>query len=340
MATPPRSPSLVATAFSEIDYFDFPATTIPARTPSPTHTPARTRASNRVLRSSSAFVPSSSQRPQTGSSSLHARILTRTRARSELHEPGPPPTQLEPDSETEDEDDPRFTMASPSRPSLADGNTEVQYHPIAGPSRPRRLSDLYEATHPSAMNESTSDVVEIDALPATSTTERRRKRRRVDPAPTNASRDSSPEVEMIILPGEASTSTSQAASFSQLPTSPTSHPQPKDDPHSKPHLFPARPPTPPPIPSRPEPLANFNCPICFTPPVRATLMPCGHVCCGECLFTSVKTMQRRNTYNPDATGREARGGAARCPVCRAEIGGWDGKGGGVIGLVPHVVAVV
>lgn len=27
----------------------------------------------------------------------------------------------------------------------------------------------------------------------------------------------------------------------------------------------------------------------------------------------------------------------RCPVCRAEISKWDGKGGGVIGLKPRAV---
>jgi hypothetical protein len=62
---------------------------------------------------------------------------------------------------------------------------------------------------------------------------------------------------------------------------------------------PPRPPTPPPVPSRAQPLAEYNCPICFCPPTRATLMPCGHVCCGECLFTAVKTTQRRNTYVVD-----------------------------------------
>jgi hypothetical protein len=68
-------------------------------------------------------------------------------------------------------------------------------------------------------------------------------------------------------------------------------------------------PTPPSVPSAPEPLASFTCPVCFSPPTRATLMPCGHVCCGECLFASVKTMQRRNTYAPDA---QAGATTARC----------------------------
>ncbi|EPQ53917.1 hypothetical protein GLOTRDRAFT_94341 [Gloeophyllum trabeum ATCC 11539] len=78
-----------------------------------------------------------------------------------------------------------------------------------------------------------------------------------------------------------------------------------------------------------EPLSAFNCPICFCPPTHATLTPCGHVCCGECLFTAVKTALART------------GGVmmndARCPVCRASLPGWDGKGGGVIGLKPRTV---
>lgn len=42
-----------------------------------------------------------------------------------------------------------------------------------------------------------------------------------------------------------------------------------------------------------EPLATYTCPICFFPPTNATLTPCGHICCGPCLFTAVKaTMQR------------------------------------------------
>ena len=43
-----------------------------------------------------------------------------------------------------------------------------------------------------------------------------------------------------------------------------------------------------------EPLATYTCPICFFPPTNATLTPCGHVCCGQCLFTAVKATMRRN----------------------------------------------
>ena len=46
--------------------------------------------------------------------------------------------------------------------------------------------------------------------------------------------------------------------------------------------------------STPEPLSAYTCPICFSPPTNATLTPCGHICCGQCLFTAVKSTIRRN----------------------------------------------
>ncbi|KAK1227077.1 hypothetical protein PQX77_009910 [Marasmius sp. AFHP31] len=73
-------------------------------------------------------------------------------------------------------------------------------------------------------------------------------------------------------------------------------------------------------------LADYTCPICFSPPTNATLTPCGHICCGPCLFAAVKSsMKRAQMAGPEDAG-------ARCPVCRATIPGWDGRGGGVIGL--------
>ncbi|KIY42988.1 hypothetical protein FISHEDRAFT_63022 [Fistulina hepatica ATCC 64428] len=85
------------------------------------------------------------------------------------------------------------------------------------------------------------------------------------------------------------------------------------------------------VPTPPSPteelpsLSEYQCPICFFPPTNATLTPCGHVCCGSCLFTAVKTTMRRNAnvMQPVQT---------QCPVCRAVIPGWNGRGGGVIGL--------
>ncbi|KAJ7666976.1 hypothetical protein DFH06DRAFT_253961 [Mycena polygramma] len=89
-------------------------------------------------------------------------------------------------------------------------------------------------------------------------------------------------------------------------------------------------PSPPPSRPEPEPLSAYSCPICFFPPTNATLTPCGHVCCGACLFTAVKTMAQRGAMLPEAS-------VARCPVCRAQIPGWDGRGGGVIGLKVRAV---
>ncbi|KAF5325345.1 hypothetical protein D9619_010081 [Psilocybe cf. subviscida] len=93
----------------------------------------------------------------------------------------------------------------------------------------------------------------------------------------------------------------------------------------------SRPPSPPkdPKPTR-EPLSAYTCPICFGAPTNATLTPCGHICCGACLFAAVKaTMSRAALSGP--VGPEGRP-EARCPVCRAVIPHWDGKGRGVIGL--------
>lgn len=81
-----------------------------------------------------------------------------------------------------------------------------------------------------------------------------------------------------------------------------------------------------PTPSPPQentPLSSHTCPICFYPPRYAVLTPCGHILCGECLFEAVSTSQARQLGpRPEA----------QCPVCRATLEGWDGKGGGVIGL--------
>ncbi|KAN0132960.1 hypothetical protein V8E53_009325 [Lactarius tabidus] len=92
-------------------------------------------------------------------------------------------------------------------------------------------------------------------------------------------------------------------------------------------------PLPPPasLPPEPEPLHTYACPICFASPTNATLTPCGHIMCGECLFTAVGSAAARMGIVSLA---------ARCPVCRAPIPLWDGRGGGVIGLQPRVVITI
>jgi len=54
-------------------------------------------------------------------------------------------------------------------------------------------------------------------------------------------------------------------------------------------------PLPPPTsrPPEPEPLHTYACPICFASPTNATLTPCGHIMCGECLFTAVGSAAAR-----------------------------------------------
>lgn len=48
--------------------------------------------------------------------------------------------------------------------------------------------------------------------------------------------------------------------------------------------------------AQPELLSEYTCPICFSPPTNATLIPCGHVCCGSCLFMAVKSSIKRGAY--------------------------------------------
>jgi len=84
----------------------------------------------------------------------------------------------------------------------------------------------------------------------------------------------------------------------------------------------------------PTALSAFTCPICFCPPENATLTPCGHVMCGKCLFNAVKAARQRHAglYGREGLAPDGTRNEAVCPVCRAPIVGWDGRGGGVIGL--------
>ncbi|EIW83569.1 hypothetical protein CONPUDRAFT_135395 [Coniophora puteana RWD-64-598 SS2] len=108
-----------------------------------------------------------------------------------------------------------------------------------------------------------------------------------------------------------------------IPSSPQSMMSPASV--GKSHL--AKPRSAEPISSQAEPLTSYTCPVCFGAPTNATLTPCGHIMCGSCLFAAVKA-----TLHRSAVVAMDRAPQARCPVCRAEIPGWDGRGGGVIGL--------
>jgi hypothetical protein len=80
-------------------------------------------------------------------------------------------------------------------------------------------------------------------------------------------------------------------------------------------------------------ISEYQCPICFSPPTRACMTRCGHVMCGQCLFSAVKAAKQRHfRLYGRGPGPDGEGKLSRCPVCRAVMKGWDGKGGGVIGL--------
>ncbi|PVF96920.1 hypothetical protein CPB86DRAFT_735786 [Serendipita vermifera] len=81
-------------------------------------------------------------------------------------------------------------------------------------------------------------------------------------------------------------------------------------------------------------IQEYTCPICFSPPTNACVTLCGHVMCASCLFSSVRAAKQRFVTHPFESGPNARNERknARCPVCRAIMKGWDGKGAGVIGL--------
>ncbi|KAJ3791739.1 hypothetical protein GGU11DRAFT_804061, partial [Lentinula aff. detonsa] len=65
------------------------------------------------------------------------------------------------------------------------------------------------------------------------------------------------------------------------------------------------------------------------------MTPCRHVACGPCLFTAVKTALRGESMMMGGAMRDE--GGPRCPICRALIQGWDGKGGGLVWTVVQVV---
>ncbi|KAH8118187.1 hypothetical protein DFH11DRAFT_1572877 [Phellopilus nigrolimitatus] len=148
------------------------------------------------------------------------------------------------------------------------------------------------------------------------------------PSRPRTQRNSAEDIEIILLPDEIQAQAQ--ASSSRITTSPASSVS------SSPVILvapaPVRAPLPPLTAPKSEPLASYACPICFSPPTNATLTPCGHICCGECLFTAVRTALERG-----ATMMTREPIVARCPVCRATLKGWDGRGGGVIGLKPRTI---
>jgi len=78
-------------------------------------------------------------------------------------------------------------------------------------------------------------------------------------------------------------------------------------------------------------LGEYNCPICFCPPTNPCLTPCGHVMCGQCLFSAVKANLKRAGV-PYAGPRGNAANPPRCPMCRSPLPKWDGQGRGIIPL--------
>jgi hypothetical protein len=64
-------------------------------------------------------------------------------------------------------------------------------------------------------------------------------------------------------------------------------------------------------PTRPpaDPLSDYTCPICFSAPTNATITPCGHICCGSCLFAAVKAGIQRAGMEHHPGGNRGRGAA-------------------------------
>ena len=56
-----------------------------------------------------------------------------------------------------------------------------------------------------------------------------------------------------------------------------------------------------------DPLSDYTCPICFSPPTNATITPCGHICCGSCLFAAVKAGIQRSGMEHHPGGNRGRG---------------------------------
>ncbi|KAF8529897.1 hypothetical protein JB92DRAFT_2695503 [Gautieria morchelliformis] len=94
-------------------------------------------------------------------------------------------------------------------------------------------------------------------------------------------------------------------------------------------------------PATPPPsnlLSSHTCPICFSTVTNACLTPCGHVLCGACLFAAVKSNIKRALEATTSTGGDRT--PARCPVCRAVLKDWDGKGRGIIPLKIRTVVAL
>ncbi|EAU85088.2 hypothetical protein CC1G_08061 [Coprinopsis cinerea okayama7 len=94
-------------------------------------------------------------------------------------------------------------------------------------------------------------------------------------------------------PGSSTTAGGSSSTVSSAPDD-TNSSSNAPDPANPPPVSPTKPESS--TESQPDSLSSYTCPICFYPPTNATLTPCGHICCGECLFAAIKTTLKRNEH--------------------------------------------
>ncbi|KAL5485875.1 hypothetical protein ACEPAI_6918 [Sanghuangporus weigelae] len=204
-----------------------------------------------------------------------------------------------------DDEDQSYVQSPTSSPFSSEGYLPPEMSPSRpSPKRKRRVAPSKRANKRRKLNNSQASEVNTDPGAGPST---------LPPTSTQVT-SSEPDVEIIRLPGEPTINGIYEVESSSPLVTPKAATSASAAAASS------------------EPLVEYTCPICFSTPTNATMTPCGHVCCGECLFTAVRsTLQRA----PPMPAQEPN--VARCPVCRATINGWDERGGGVIGLKPRSI---
>ncbi|EKM77934.1 hypothetical protein AGABI1DRAFT_129725 [Agaricus bisporus var. burnettii JB137-S8] len=212
---------------------------------------------------------------------------------------------------------------NPSSPTLWH-TTQTRVSPVTSVSLQKIINDVNvepNVTGRRSTPSTTTSIIASPTPPSANITGIKRKR------------ESSPDIEIVEIPSlpppnkkrDKGKGKAKAVSVSPTPSQPPLESAPTTPPQTQTQTQSQSQPQ-----NQEEPLSEYTCPICFFPPSNATLTPCGHVCCGSCLFTAVKTTLQRGVSMGMMMG--AGENVARCPVCRAAIPGWDGKGGGVIGI--------
>ena len=113
--------------------------------------------------------------------------------------------------------------------------------------------------------------IESESLPM-----KKRKKNAMKHEDSDSVTESESDVEVLTLPGDI-----EAAERAKDAVQASSPPLPLQDPAKT--SF--------------EPVSEFTCPVCFAPPTYATATLCGHVRCGECLFSAVNAQLKQNQYS-------------------------------------------